>query len=70
MARVDANLDWKYEKLNGVYRWTDEGKKISMYKKNRTWVVECKFEDKFEHSFESFSQGFRYVRTIIKESND
>lgn len=70
MARVDANLDWKYQKSNGVYRWTDEGKRISMYKKNRTWVVECRFEDKVERSFESFSQGFRYVRTIIKESND
>lgn len=68
MAKVNSNLDWVYEKTNGVYRWTDLDKMVSMYKKNGIWVVKSRFDVEFEKNFEKFSDGFRYVRKILKEN--
>ena len=68
MAKVNSNLDWVYEKTNRVYRWTDSDKSVSMYKKNGLWMVDCKFNIEFENMFEKFSDGFKYVRKILKEN--
>ena len=68
MAKVNSNLDWIYEKTNRVYRWTDSDKSVSMYKKNGLWMVDCKFNIEFENMFEKFSDGFKYVRKILKEN--
>ena len=69
MARVNTNLDWRYEREEGIYRWIKDDKSIVMYKKEGIWRVKCKIIVEFEQSFEKFSQGFRYIRKIIKEDN-
>ncbi|MGM9531876.1 serine/threonine-protein kinase [Intestinibacter sp.] len=68
MAKVNSNLDWIYEKSNGIYRWVDGDKIVSMYKKNGIWTARCKLDCEFEKSFEKFSDGFKYVRKILKEN--
>ena len=68
MAKVNSNLDWIYEKTNGIYRWTYGDKIVSMYKKNGLWVVRCDLDVEFEKYFEKFAHGFRYVRKILKEN--
>ena len=69
MARVNTNLDWRYEREDNIYRWIKENKKIVMYKQDGIWRVNYKTKGEFEQSFEKFSQGFRYIRKIIKEDN-
>lgn len=68
MAEVDLNLDWIYEKSNGVYRWVDGEKIVSMHKKNGIWTVAGNLDCEFEKRFQKFSDGFKYVRKILKEN--
>lgn len=69
MARIDKNLDWKYEKSDGVYKWSDGEKKLYMYKKNNGWTVRCEIGILFERNFETFSEGFKYIRGVLKEAD-
>ena len=69
MAKVNKNLDWVYKKENGVYNWINDDKVITMYKKDGKWILKCKIIIEFERSFDKLSDGFRYVRKIIKEDN-
>ena len=69
MAKVNKNLDWVYKKEDGVYNWINDDKVITMYKKDGKWILKCKIIIEFERSFDKLSDGFRYVRKIIKEDN-
>ena len=40
-----------------------------MYKKDGKRILKCKIIIEFEQSFDKLSDGFRYVRKIIKEDN-
>ena len=68
MAKIDTNLDWVYKKVDGIYKWSNNEKEVFMYKKNKTWTVRCQIGILFERNFETFSEGFKYVRSILKEA--
>lgn len=67
MATINTNLDWRYQKINGVYKWVDNDKVVSMYKNDNQWVVKCYLGVVIENKFEKFSHGFKYVRSILKQ---
>lgn len=69
ISQIDENLDWLYEDTKNSHRWILDNKIISMYKSNNRWIVKCYFDDVFENSFEKISEGFKYIRRLIKENN-